>query len=201
MRGTLISIAVLSAVLGGLVAFWFVPGASNSLLGPATTTTGTALVGGPFQLTDHTGKTVTEKDFTGTKMLVFFGFTHCPDVCPSALQVMSVALDKLGDKARDVTPVFVSVDPERDTPEKMAAYVASFHPRLIGLTGTPEQVKAAAKAYRVYFKKAKPEPGQDNYNVDHTSIIYLMNEQGAFVKHFNHPTSASKFASELEPFL
>lgn len=201
MRGTLLTIALLSAILGGLAALWFVPGASERLLGQPPASTGQALIGGPFQLTDHTGKSVTEKDFVGKKMLVFFGFTHCPDVCPSALQVISAALDQLGDKAKDVTPVFITVDPERDTPEKMAAYVKSFHPRLIGLTGTLQQSKAAAKVYRVYLKKAETKPGETSYNVDHTSIIYLMDEMGAFLKHFNHPTSATKFASDLAPFL
>ena len=117
-----------------------------------------ALVGGPFSLTDQDGRRVSEKDFLGKHMLVFFGYTYCPDICPTELQVMTAALDTLGPEAEKIQPVFVSVDPERDTPEVLKSYVENFGPRLIGLTGTPEEIAAIAKAYRVYYAKAG-QPG------------------------------------------
>ena len=117
-----------------------------------------ALVGGPFTLTDQDGKKVSEKDFLGKYMLVFFGYTYCPDICPTELQVMTAALDSMGPEAEKIQPVFVSVDPERDTPEVLKSYVENFGPRLVGLTGTPEEIAAVAKAYRVYYAKAgKPD--------------------------------------------
>ena len=151
MRLVLFAIALVAAGIGAVAAFWLLPGGPERLFAPAQSlrTKGKALIGGPFKLVDHTGKTVTEKDFAGRKMLVFFGFTHCPDICPSGLQVMSAALDQLGDKAGAVVPIFVTVDPERDTPEVMAKYVTSFHPRLVGLTGSQDAIKTTAKAYRV----------------------------------------------------
>lgn len=199
MRLGLFAIALVAAGIGAVAALWLLPGGPERLFAPSQSPRmeGKALIGGPFKLVDHTGKMVTEKDFAGRKMLVFFGFTHCPDICPSGLQVMSAALDQLGDKAGAVVPIFVTVDPERDTPEVMAKYVTSFHPRLVGLTGSQDAIKAAAKAYRVYYKKAGTDGDGANYNVDHTSIIYLMDERGQFVTHFTHPNSADKFAEQL----
>jgi len=148
---------------------------------PAVVTTGTAEIGGPFTLTDHTGKRVTDKDFHGRFALVFFGFTYCPDVCPTELQTIARALDLLGEDAAKVTPVFITVDPARDDPETMARYVRAFHPRMVGLTGSPEEIAAAAKAYKVYYRAGKPSaPGANDYLVDHTSFIYLMGPDGAF---------------------
>ena len=143
---------------GALLALAVVPGAIDKLQAPAQVLSiGKATVGGPFTLTDHTGRRVTDKDFRGQHLLVFFGFTYCPDVCPSGLQVMTAALEELGPKAEKITPIFISVDPERDTPEQLALYVSSFHPRLVGLTGTPEEIQQVAKAYRVYYKKVEDE--------------------------------------------
>ena len=159
--------------------------------------TGKALIGGPFSLVDHTGRRVTDKDFLGKKTLVYFGFTSCPDICPSGLQVMAAALDALGRKGDVITPLFITVDAERDTPEKLSQYVQSFHPRLIGLTGTPDEVTAAAKAYRVYFKKVADEKVPASYSVDHSSFFYLMDEQGQFVRHFAFPIDAATLAAEL----
>lgn len=159
---------------------------------------GVALVGGPFSLTDQDGRRVTEKDFLGRYMLVFFGFTYCPDICPTELQVMTAALDAMGPAAEKIQPVFVSVDPERDTPEVMKAYVANFGPRLIGLTGTPEEIAAMAKAYRVYYAKAANQNAPGDYLMDHSSIIYLMGQDGSFVKHFAYTTDVEKLTSELK---
>ncbi len=193
----------MALILGGLVA-----GAALALVAvnqqappststPATQTTGKALIGGPFTLTDQTGKRVTEKDFLGRYMLVFFGFTNCPDICPSGLQVMSAALDKLGNKADIVTPVFITLDAARDTPEKMKAYVKSFHPRLTGLTGSEAEVAAAAKAYRVYFQKIEDDKTPGSYTYDHAAIIYLMGKDGAFVTHIPHTTDVEQVVDAL----
>lgn len=157
---------------------------------------GQALVGGPFILTDHNGRQVTDADFKGKYALIFFGYTYCPDVCPTELQVMTEALSQMGEKARSITPVFVSVDPERDTPEVLKSYVENFSPDLVGLTGTPAQVAAAAKAYRVYYAKSGKTDTPD-YLVDHSSIIYLMDPEGRFVKHFTYTTDAAALASAL----
>jgi len=160
--------------------------------------TGVALVGGPFTLTDQDGRTVSEKDFLGRHMLVFFGYTYCPDICPTELQVMTAALDAMGPEGEKIQPVFVSVDPERDTPEVLRSYVENFGPRLIGLTGTPEEIAATAKAYRVYYAKAGGETSPDAYLVDHSSIIYLMGPDGRFVKHFPYTTDVARLTAELK---
>lgn len=162
---------------------------------------GVAQIGGPFSLVDHTGKPVTDKDFRGKMMLVFFGFTHCPDVCPSELQVMAAALDELGDKADKVTPVFISVDPQRDTPEAMGDYVSIFGPRFVGLTGTPEEIAKAAKAYRAYYAKVEDEKSADGYTMDHSAIVYLMNERGEYVAHFAYGTDADTMAAGIAKHL
>ena len=159
---------------------------------------GAALVGGPFTLTDHNGREVTEKTFLGKYMLVFFGFTFCPDVCPTELQVISAALDQMGPEADAIQPVFITVDPERDTPEVLKAYVGNFRPRLLGLTGTPEQVAAAAKAFRVYYAKVKNSGSAADYMMDHSTIIYLMGPDGRFVEHMTYTTDAAKLAGELK---
>ncbi|MEP7173184.1 MAG: SCO family protein [Aestuariivirga sp.] len=158
---------------------------------------GTALVGGPFTLTDQNGRKVTEKDFLGKYMLVFFGYTYCPDVCPTELQVMSAALDSLGAKADAIQPVFISVDPERDTPEILKQYVGNFHPRLMGLTGTPAEIVSVAKTYRVFFSKVE-NSGSDTYLMDHSTIMYLMDPQGRFLKHFTYTNDAAALAKGLE---
>lgn len=172
--------------------------AIHALTGPGKTGRGTgeALVGGPFTLTDHTGKTRTEQDFLGRYMLVFFGFTFCPDICPTELQVMMAARDMLGSDAERVQPVFVTVDPERDTPEVMSAYVDNFGPNLMGLTGTPAQIAAMAKAYRVYYAKTGQTETPD-YLMDHSSIIYLMGPDGRFLRHFTYTTDAKALAEGL----
>ena len=124
-------------------------------------TSGIAKIGGPFTLTDHTGATRTEKDFRGKLMLIYFGYTYCPDVCPTALQVMSVAMQSLGDKGASVKPIFITVDPERDTAKHLSDYVKNFDAKMMGLTGTADQIKQAAKVYRVYYRKAPPAKGAE----------------------------------------
>ncbi len=162
---------------------------------------GRAQVGGPFTLIDGEGRTVTERDFAGRHMLVYFGYTFCPDVCPTTMLAASEALDAIGpERAADVRLVFISVDPERDTPEVVRDYAAHFHPGTVGLTGTPEQVASAARAWRVYYRKAAPDEDGD-YLVDHSSILFLMDEEGRYVTHFSHDASAADMAAQLQRLL
>ncbi len=158
---------------------------------------GAALIGGPFALVNHEGKTVTPQDFAGKHMLVFFGFTHCPDVCPAKLNNISIALDRLGPLAGEVTPIFITVDPERDTPERMAQYVSNFSARIVGLTGTQEEVRRAAQAYRVYFAKVEMPESASGYLMDHSAFTYLMDENGQYVTHFAYGDSIEKMTERL----
>lgn len=160
--------------------------------------TGAAQVGGPFTLTDHTGKKVSEQDFAGRFLLVAFGFTYCPDVCPTELQVMSAALDKLGEKAKQVQPVFITIDPERDTAEQMASYVSNFHESMMGLTGSAEEIARVAKMYRVYYRKVDDPESSAGYTMDHSAIIYLMDKQGNFLSHFAFGTKFEDMAKRME---
>jgi cytochrome oxidase Cu insertion factor (SCO1/SenC/PrrC family) len=158
---------------------------------------GVALVGGPFTMLNHKGETVTDKDFRGRPMLIFFGFTYCPDICPTTLQVMTAAIKDLGEKGKDIQPILVTIDPARDTPAVLAHYVANFGDNVIGLTGSPEQVKAMATAYRVFYEKRDNKADPSAYLMDHTSIIYLMGDNGKFLKHFSYTTDAKALADGL----
>lgn len=201
MLNRLLVIAILGVVAGGLAALLVLPGAREGLVSPkGPVTTGKALVGGPFQLVDHDGKAVTERDYLGKPMLVMFGFTHCPDICPSGLQVMAAALDALGEARSSVTPLFVTLDPERDTPAALKDYVRSFHPEIVGLTGSLAAIDAAAKAYRVYYKKVPVERGE-GYTIDHSSFFYVMNASGTFVAHAPHTTTPDALAIRLKSIL
>lgn len=169
---------------------------------PRTGTAPEVKIGGPFTLTDHTGRAVTEQDFRGKAMLIFFGYTYCPDVCPTSLTEISAAMDKLGPLADKVVPILVSIDPERDTPEVLKDYVAHFHPGIVGLTGTPEQIKQTAKVYRVYFAKVPDKGGdKDAYLMDHSSVIYLMGPDGKFLAHFSTQTDAETMAAKIKSLL
>lgn len=163
----ILALAVPAIAIAAAVAFWLGPPGSRGVVGQ-----GFGSVGGPIALVDQAGKPVTEKDFAGKDALVFFGFTNCPDVCPTELSTMAAALDTLGPKAEGVVPVFVTVDPERDTPEVVGLYAQAFHPRMVGLTGSAEQIAQAAKAFRVYYKKAPQKDGA--YSMDHSAFVYMM---------------------------
>ena len=195
MNFRLLAVALVGLLAGAAAAVAVLPGMRGLL--PPLPSAGKALVGGPFELIDHTGKTVTDKDFRGRFMLVYFGFTFCPDICPSGLQVMAAALDKVGAKADRIVPIFITVDPERDTPAQLAQYVPSFHPRLIGLTGSPEQTAAVQKAYRVYAKKVADDKSSAGFTFDHTSLMYLMDPKGDYVAHFTHATPVERIAERL----
>ena len=160
---------------------------------------GAAAIGGPFSLVDQDGRAVTDKDLRGHPFLVFFGFTHCPDVCPTALFEISEVLGKLGPDAGKVSALFVTIDPERDTPAQMKDYLSSFNPRLVGLTGDPTAIAAVAKEYRVYVKKVPLDNG--DYTMDHTALVYLMDKDGRFVAPFNLKRSAEDAVADLRRYL
>jgi protein SCO1/2 len=184
---------VLAAAAMILAAYFAFPAVFER---PRAVVTGIADVGGPFTLTAHTGERVSDEAFRGQFMLVAFGFTHCPDVCPAELQVMTAALESMGSQADRVQPLFITIDPERDSAEHLADYMAHFHPRLIGLTGTPEEIAEVADAYNVWYEKVQEGESAD-YAMDHTSIMYLMGPDGEFVQHFSFGTSAETLAKAL----
>jgi protein SCO1/2 len=144
---------------------------------------------------------VTDADFAGRWQLVFFGFTYCPDVCPTTLATVSAALAELGEDADQVAPLFVTVDPERDTPAAMAEYLANFDPRIVGLTGSPEQIKAAAKAFRVYYARVDKDDQPDGYTMDHSAFLYLMGPDGDYAAHFSHQDDPGEIAGGIRGFL
>lgn len=152
-------------------------------------TTGQALIGGTFQLVDQDGQVRTDQDFRGKYMMVYFGYSFCPDICPAALNNMTAALNQMPSTLRQkVTPIFISVDPERDSPEHLNSYMENFHDKIVALTGTKEQVEAAVKAYHVYSRPVTPKGTDAPYLIDHSSIVYLMDRQGHYVTSFNHET-------------
>lgn len=172
--------------------------------GPIVRSSGQAQVGGPFTLVNQDGVTVTDEDFRGKAMLIYFGFTYCPDICPFSLQTMDAALARLDEADRAlVQPILISVDPRRDTPEALAAYVQSdaFPDGLIGLTGTPEQVAQVAEEYRVIYRETEEGQEDESYLVDHTSFIYLMDFEGEFVTVFSHGHTPQAIADALQDFL
>jgi len=192
------ALALAGLAVGVVAGLIVLPGGLQRLTsGTALTSIGKATVGGPFSLVDHHGRRVSDEDFRGRLMLVYFGFTYCPDVCPTGLQVMAAAIDKLGAKGKDVVPILITVDPERDTPEALARYVPSFHGRLIGLTGSPAEIEAVSRAYRVYYRRVKDEASSQPYTIDHTSIIYLMGRDGQFITHFTHATPPDTMAAAI----
>ncbi|MFN4164984.1 MAG: SCO family protein [Ferrovibrio sp.] len=191
-RGLLI-VAVLAALgIAGLAAVqWLMPH------GGEQAGTGQVAIGGPFTLTDQDGRTVSDRDFAGKLMLVYFGFTHCPDICPTGLQTIAIAMDGLGADAAKVQPILISVDPERDTPPVMKEYVQAFHERMVGLTGTPEQIAKVAREYRVYYQKVPLKDSSLGYSVDHSGFIYLMDGQGRYLTHFRHDVSPEDMAKRI----
>ena len=191
-RSQIIGLSVLAAA--ALLAAFVVVYATFER--PRTVVSGIAHVGGPFTLTAHTGERISDEAFRGKFMLVAFGFTHCPDVCPAELQVMTAALESMGPEAERVQPLFITIDPERDTPAHLADYMAHFHPRLIGLTGSAEEIAEVADAYHVWYEKVQ-EGDSTDYVMDHTSITYLMGPDGEFVQHFSFGTSAETLAEAL----
>ena len=191
LRLVLIAVVAFTAAVAA-VALWFTPDPKT-----ATVTTGEALIGGPFTLTDADGKRRTDAEFRGRHMLVFFGFTNCPDFCPTALSTMSQALEKLGPKAEKLAAIYITVDPERDTPEELKKYAQNFDKRIVMLTGTPAEIAAAARAYRVYYAKRElGKPGE--YTMDHSAYIYLLGPDGKYLTHFRNAVSPDDLAEALK---
>jgi protein SCO1/2 len=158
---------------------------------------GEALIGGPFTLTDQDGRRRSDAEFRGRLMLVEFGYTNCPDVCPLGLQLMADAMERLGADADKVQPIFITVDPGRDTPEVLKSYVDHFSERLLGLTGASEEIAAVARAYRVYYKLHGDPAASRDYVVDHSGFIYLMGRDGKFLAHFTHETPPDRIADAI----
>ncbi|NUR13991.1 MAG: SCO family protein [Bradyrhizobium sp.] len=180
-----------SLVVGLLIMFWAMGGVSK-VAQPAA-------IGGPFQLTDQNGKAVTDKSLRGKPTLIFFGYTHCPDVCPTSLFEMSEVLRAMGKDADKVNALFISVDPERDTPATMKEYLSSFDPHLEGLSGDPAETAKVITSYRVYAKKVPTKDG--DYTMDHTALIYLMDRDGRFVSPFNLKRTPEEAAADLKKYL
>ena len=183
---------LVSAMIGGVL--WYesekVPGLGRVV------STGQADVGGPFRLTGQDGKSVTDQDFRGRYMLIYFGYSFCPDVCPTTLSVMAQALEKIGGRSRQVAPIFITIDPERDTPKVLDDYMKAFGPSFVGLTGSVDDIKAVEKKYRVYAVKKPLEGG--NYGMDHSSVIYLMGPDGKLVSFYDEAISPDDLAKELK---
>jgi protein SCO1/2 len=180
-----------SLVVGLLIVFWAMGGVSK-VAQPAA-------IGGPFQLTDQHGNAVTDKNLKGKPTLIFFGYTHCPDVCPTSLFEISEVLRALGKDSDKVNAVFISVDPERDTQAAMKDYLSSFDPHLEGLSGDPAETAKVITSYRVYAKKVPTKDG--DYTMDHTALIYLMDRDGRFVSPFNLKRTPEEAAADLKRYL
>ena len=191
-RPLVIVAAFATSLLVGLLVVLWATGGVRGVTAPAA-------IGGPFQLTDQAGTTVTEKDLQGRPTLIFFGFTHCPDVCPTSLFEISEILRAMGQDANKVNAWFISVDPERDNAAAMKDYLSSFDPHLKGLTGDPAAVQKVITAYRVYAKKVPLKDG--DYTMDHTALIYLMDRDGRFVSPFNVNRKPDEAAADLKRYL
>jgi cytochrome oxidase Cu insertion factor (SCO1/SenC/PrrC family) len=197
-RGIIVFLAGL-VVLVGALAFEFLylrPGSKGEV---SLLPTSAIAIGGPFTLTDQDGTVRRSEDFRGKLVLIYFGYTYCPDVCPTELQTMSQAIDFLAEKGELVQPIFITIDPERDTVEEMKIYAENFHPRLLALTGTAEQIGEATRAYKVFYQKA-PQ-GDGDYLMDHSSIVYLMDRDGHYLAHFSGNASAEQMAAAIAKHL
>jgi protein SCO1/2 len=197
-RQMLIPYLLLVAALAG-VLLWHQSKDPSEGLGRVVST-GTTMVGGDFTLTDHTGRKVSSTEFRGRYLLIYFGFTMCPDVCPTTLAVMADALDKMGDTRKKIVPILITIDPERDTPKVMAQYVKSFGDDFIGFTGSVAEIEAVKKLYKVYgAKKALDEDKglAGGYGMDHSSVMYLMGPDGKLVSYYDELIPADKLEAEL----
>jgi len=192
-QGILLAVLLLVAVAAGIVLWRMadrLPGLGRTI------TSGRIAIGGPYALTDQDGKHRASTDFAGKYQLIYFGYTFCPDVCPTTLAVMSAALDKLGPEQERIVPIFITIDPARDKPEVLKKYLAAFGPRFVGLTGSDQQIAAVEKEYRVYAKKQPVSGG--TYGMDHSSVIYLMGPDGNLVSFFDEVTEPEELAKQLK---
>jgi len=193
-RGRIIAIgvAVVAGIAIGVGLRFVMPGDGGGIR-----TAGIADIGGPFHLTDQNGKPRSDADFRGKLMLVEFGYTFCPDICPLGLQLFADVMDNLGADADQVQPIFITVDPMRDTPEQLRNYVGHFSPRILGLTGSEQDIATVAREYRVYYKLGADHDTNPNYSVDHSAILYLMGRDGRFLTHFTHETPVDRVVSTI----
>ena len=185
---TIAALVAVAAAIGWAVSLW-IPGGATEVTeeGPSITS--------DFELVDQAGRTVRAEDLNGKWQLVFFGFTFCPDICPTTLTNVTAALEELGPVAEKLQPLLITVDPERDTPEVLKDYLTSFDPRILGLTGTPEQVQQALRSFRVYVSQRPLEEG--GYTVDHSTFIYLMDPEGAYARHFSAQSPVEELVEEI----
>ncbi|WP_428484383.1 SCO family protein [Rhodopila sp.] len=183
---------VLAVLLIGAGGFLWLSGGRGTNLGR---------IGGPFTLEDGNGKPITARDFHGNYMLIYFGYTFCPDVCPTTLNAVAAAMDKLGPAASHVRPLFITVDPRRDTPSVVKQYAAAFGPSITGLTGTPAEIAQVAKEYRVYYAEHRTGPGPEDYSMDHSSVLYLMGPDGNFIAPVRADQSGDEIAADLKKLM
>jgi protein SCO1/2 len=194
----LVGVVLLST--GGLAVWRFWHERAGELA-PMVRQTTESLIKVDFDLVDHEGRRRSDEEFRGQWMLVFFGYTFCPDVCPTTLASVSAVLDELGPAAEQVQPLFITVDPERDSPQVIADYVQAFHPRVVGLTGSAEEIAEAAANYRVYYARVEQEDVPGGYVMDHSAFIYLVDPQGRFVQPFSHQGSVEEILAALREHL
>lgn len=185
--GWILTLGALLVVAG--IGYWLTGHLSGGEVstggnGQPVVSTGTPQIGGPFALVNQDGQPVTQESFGGKYLLIYFGFTYCPDVCPTDLAKMAAAMDALGQDAEKVQPIFITIDPDRDTPEQMKLYIEQFDPRLVGLTGTPEQIAKAAEAYRAQYDQVKDPGAEGGYTMEHTPYIYFMSPDNEFLTFF-----------------
>ena len=192
---------ILYATMGLLMAVLLLGAGGFVWLSGANGGNSAISIGGPFTLQDGNGKPVTDRDFRGKYMLVYFGYTFCPDVCPTTLNAVAEAMDKLGPAAARVQPLFITVDPKRDTPTVVKQYTAAFGPSIEGLTGSADEIATVAKEYRVYYAEHRTGSGPDDYSMDHSSVLYLMSPDGAFVAPIRADWSGDQIAENLKKLL
>ena len=182
---------LLAVLLIGAGGFLWLSSSGNNPIG----------IGGPFTLENGNGKPVTDKDFRGKYMLVYFGYTFCPDVCPTTLSAVADAMDKLGPAASRIQPLFITVDPKRDTPAVVKQYAAAFGNSIEGLTGTPDEVAQVAKEYRVYYAEHRTGAGPNDYSMDHSSVLYLMSPTGGFIAPVRADQTGDEIAANLKKLM
>ncbi|MFV3127921.1 SCO family protein [Niveispirillum sp. KHB5.9] len=191
------ALASLVGLIMAAVIAWMTIRHDQRQTGGVAASVAPASIGGPFTLTAHDGRVVSDQDFQGKYRLVFFGYTFCPDICPTELQTIAQAMDLMGESSGDVQPLFITIDPARDTAPVLADYVKLFHPSVIGLTGTAEQIAAVAKEYRVYYARSQGEPDPTQYLMDHSTFSYLMAPDGSFVTVFAKDTTPEQMVEAI----
>ena len=193
----LIAFVIFAIIIVAVAAYFYLYRGTGSVPNPPANQTSQSLIGGPFALTDQNGQRVTDGEFRGRFMLVYFGYTHCPDVCPLGLETITQALSEVPpESAERIQPVFITLDPERDTAPVLKDYITSFDPRLVALTGSPAEIESVLKAYKVYSRKADAQAGGE-YLVDHSTFTYVMGPDGRYAAHFSHGTTPEDMAQRL----